>query len=111
LTAWLDDVAQLAQQRAPAGEQWPQQAGDGEHILPMRHRGEDVGLHPFAVGEHPLLVAARAEVPRLARKGEDEAMPALIAVDPRKPTPWIAALEKPSDDAFLDTAAEAVTCP
>ena len=62
----LDDMAQLAQQRAPAREERPQQARHGEHVLPVRHRGEHVCVHPFAVGEHSLLVAARAEVPRLA---------------------------------------------
>ncbi len=77
----------------------------------MRHRGEHVGFHPFAVREYPLLVAARAEVPHLAGEGEDEAMPALIAVEPRKRVPWIAAGEETPDNAFLDTAAKAASCP
>ena len=62
----LDDVAQFPQQRAPGGEYRSQQARDGEHVLPVRHRGEYVGLHPLAVREHAFLMTARAGRPRPA---------------------------------------------
>jgi hypothetical protein len=38
----FDDIAQLAQQCAPAGENRPQQARQGEHVLPVRYRREHV---------------------------------------------------------------------
>jgi len=103
----LDDAAQFPQQRAPAGEDRPQQARDGEHVLPVWHRGKHVGLYPFAVSEHPFLVAAGAEVARLAREGEDEAMPALVAIDPGETVLRIAAGEEPPDDVLLHAAAKA----
>ena len=56
--------------------------GDGEHVLPMRYRREHACFHPITVRQHPLLMAARAEVPRLARKGEAAGVPALAAVNP-----------------------------
>jgi hypothetical protein len=51
-------------------------------------------------------VAARAEVPRLAGKGEDAGVPALVAVDPGEAMLRIAALEEPPDDVVLDAAPE-----
>ena len=107
----LDDVAELPQQRAPAGEERPQQARHREHILPVRHRGKHVGFHPFAVREHPLLVAARTEITRLAREGEDEAVPAPFAVDPGEAVLRIAAGEESPDDVLLYAAAEAAARP
>src|SRR5438128_2592361 len=72
----------------------------------MRYRRKHVGFHPFAVRQHSLLVAARTEIPRLAREGQDGAMPAMGAVDPSEPVPRIAACEKPFDDTFLDMTSE-----
>lgn len=73
----------------------------------MRHRREYVGFHPFAIRQHSLLVAARAEVARLAREGEDEAMPAMVAVDPGEAVLRISAGDESPDDVFFDTAAKA----
>jgi hypothetical protein len=52
------------------------------------------------------LVAAWAEVPRLARKGEDASVLALIAVNPGKAVLRVAAGEESFDDIFLDVTAE-----
>ena len=82
----------------------------GEHVLPMRNRSEHAGFNPFAVREHALLVAARAEVPRLARKSEDAAVPALPAAQSREAVVRIAAFEETLDDVFLDAARECAPC-
>ncbi len=58
-------MAQLPQQSAPARKDRPQHTGYDEDVLPVRHGGKNVLLCPIAVGEHALLVAARAEVTRL----------------------------------------------
>jgi hypothetical protein len=55
------------------------------------------------------LVAAWAEVPRLARKGEDASVPALAAVNPGEAVLRVAAFEEPFDDTFLDATAEPAT--
>jgi hypothetical protein len=52
------------------------------------------------------LVAAWAEVPRLARKREDAGAPALIAANPGEAVLRVAAFEEPFDDALLDATAE-----
>ena len=70
---------------APPRKNRPPQPRQREHVLPVRHRREHVLLDPLAVRQHALLVAARAEVPGLARVGEQELVPAGVAVDARKP--------------------------
>jgi hypothetical protein len=45
-------------------------------------------------------VAARAEIPRLAGKGEDAAVPALTAAQPGEAVMRVAASEEPFDDVF-----------
>ena len=62
----LNDMAQLAEQFAPAREDRPQHPRYGEDVLPVRNRRKNVLFDPIAIGKHPLLVAARAKVPRLA---------------------------------------------
>jgi hypothetical protein len=53
------------------------------------------------------LVAAWAEVPRFARKGEDAGVPALIAVNPGEAVLRFTAFEEPFDDTFLDATPSA----
>lgn len=62
------DAAKLTEPSAMARKQGPQQPRYGEHVLAVRDRGENVFFHPFAVEQHPLLVAARTEVPGSARE-------------------------------------------
>ena len=57
-------------------EMGAQQARNGEDVLPVRHRSEHLGLDPVAVGQHPLLVAARAEVAGLAAERQQVVVPA-----------------------------------
>ena len=60
------DAAQLAQPRPAPAEDWAQEFGQREHLLPVRHRSEHVLLDPLAVQDRALLVAARAEIRRIA---------------------------------------------
>ena len=103
----LYDVAQPAQQRAPAGEDRPQHAGQGEYVLPVRNRRKHVRFDPFAVGEHALLVATRAEVPRLAREREDAAVAAIAAAQPREAVMRIAAFEEALNDTLFEQPLQA----
>ncbi len=104
----LYDVAQPPQQCAPAGEDRAQHAGHGEHVLPVRHRRKHVRLDPLAVDEHALLVAARTEIPGLAREREDATMAAIPAAQPGKAMMRVAAFEEALDDVLLDAAREAI---
>lgn len=72
----LRDPAQLPEQAAPSGKNRPQQFRQREDVLAVGNGGEDVLLDPLSVGEHALLMAAWAEISRLARKGEQEIVPA-----------------------------------
>lgn len=68
----------------------------GEHILSMRRRGEHCFLYPLAVLEHALLVATGADIPGLAREGEQVIVTALVAADPGESLARIAAIGKRS---------------
>jgi hypothetical protein len=52
---------------------------DGEDVLAMRHRGQDLLLDPFTINQHPLLVAGRAEAAGLAGEGQQVLVTALVA--------------------------------
>lgn len=85
-------------------EDRPQEPRQREHVLPVRHGREDVLLHPLAVQEHALLLAARAEVTGLARVREEELVPAGVAVDAREALVRVAACDETLDDLLLDRA-------
>jgi len=70
----------------------------------VRHRRKHVLLDPFAVEEHALLVAARAEVARLTGEGEQIIVPAGIAVDACEAVVRITALQEALDRALLHRA-------
>ena len=76
----------------------------GEDVLPVRHRRENRFLDPLAVQEHALLMAARAEVPRLAGECEQIAVPAGVAIDAGKAVMRVTALDEPLDRAFFHHA-------
>lgn len=76
-----DQPAELAKIAATVAEERPQQLRQREHVLAMRHGDEQRLLEPLAVGEHPFLMTARAEVAGLARVGQQVIVAALIAVD------------------------------
>src|SRR3990172_1255721 len=61
----LHDMAQLPEQCAPARKDRPQHARYGEDVLPVSYGRKNVLPDPIPIGEHPLLVAARAEISRL----------------------------------------------
>jgi hypothetical protein len=101
------DAAQLSEPGALARKDRPQNSGQGEHVLAVRDRGENVFLDPFAVGQHAFLVATGAEVPGLAGKSEQVVVPAGLAADASKAVVRVAALDKALDRLFLDRTANA----
>jgi len=105
------DAAQLAQPRPLPAEDRAKQPGQREHVLPVRYGLEDVLPDPFAVQEHALLVAARAEIPRLAGVREQPVVPAGVAVDARKAVMRVAALDEAFDDLCLNLAAQPARVP
>src|SRR3989304_5597009 len=98
----LHDMAQLPEQSAAARKDRPQHPGYGEDVLPVRCWRKDVFLDPIPIGEDPLLVTTRAQIPSLARKREQVLVPALGAMDSRESMVRIAAFQKALDDALLD---------
>ena len=58
---FCNQSAEMPKVLATIAKEWPNQFGEGEHILPMRHRGEDIHIKSLAVCEHALLMTARAE--------------------------------------------------
>ncbi len=100
------DPAKLAQPLPMPSEDRAQEPRHGEDVLPVRHGLEHVLLDPLAVQEHPLLVAARAEVTRLAGVGEQVVVPAGVAVDAGEAVVRVAALDEALDRPLLDCAAQ-----
>lgn len=101
------DMAQLAKQPAPARKYRPQHPGYGEDVLPVRYGRKNVFLDPIPIGEHPLPVAARAQVPCLARKCEQVVVPACGAVHARESVVRISAFQKAIDDALFEQPLQA----
>jgi len=99
------DAAQLPQPCALPAEHRAQQLRDGEHVLAVRHRREHLRLDPLGVEQHALLLAARTEVPRLARIGEQVVVAASVAVDAGKTIVRVAALDEASDHLRFERAA------
>ena len=96
-----DQPAKLTEITATIAEERSGQLRQGEHILAVWHRREQVVLQPLAVGEHALLVTARTEVASLAGIGQQVVMAALIAEDSREPLMQVAAVEKALEDLGL----------
>ena len=97
-------MAQLPEQSAPAGKDQPQHSRHGEDVLPVQYGRKNVFLDPIPIGEHALLVAARAEIPRLARKREQVVVTAFGAIHAREPVVRVAAFEEALDDALFEQA-------
>jgi hypothetical protein len=57
---------------------------------------------PFPIGEHPLLMTARAEVTGLARVGQQVILSTPIAVDARKTMVQVAAAHEAFEHLALD---------
>ena len=101
------DTAQLPEQSALAREDRPQHSQHGEDVLPVRYGRKNVFLDPIPIGEHALLVTARAEIPRLARKREQVVLTAFGAIHAREPVVRVAAFEEALDDALFEQALQA----
>src|SRR6266853_4713279 len=79
----------------------------GEDVLPVRYGRKNVFLDPIPIGEHALLVTARAEIPRLARKREQVIVTAFGAIHARESVVRVAAFEEALDDAFFEQPLQA----
>jgi hypothetical protein len=100
------NAAQLTQPRPMPAEDGAQELRQGEHVLAMRDRLEDILLDPFAVEQHALLVVARAEVAGLAGECEQIVVAAGIAVDAGEAVMRIAAFDETLDRARFHGAAK-----
>src|SRR5439155_1815522 len=103
----LHDTAQLPEQSALARKDRPQHSRYGGDVLPVRCGRKNVFLDPIPIGEHALLVTARAEIPRLARKREQVVVTAFGAIHAREPVVRVAAFEEALDDALFEQALQA----
>ena len=102
-----DDAAELSEKRSTTSEERPDELRNREDVLPVRHRPQHALLDPLTVGEDALLVAARAEVARLAGKGEKQVVAAPAAADAREAAVQVAAFEKALEHILFDGAAHA----
>jgi len=64
------DACNLAEQAATIQTKRAEPLRDGEYDLPVRHGREERGVQPLGPDREALGVAARAEVPALARERE-----------------------------------------
>lgn len=91
------DSRHIAQQAAPVEAPRAEPLGDRQHHLPVRHRCfQQRLLQPERPEGQPLGVAARTEVARLAREGDEILVPAAggLAPHPREPLGEDAAREE-----------------
>lgn len=100
------DAAKLAEPGAPARKKRPQQPRHSKHVLAVRDRGDDVFLDPLTVEQHPFLVAARTEVPRLTRETQEVVVPASVAPDAGEAEVRIPAFGEAVDRLLLDRTFE-----
>jgi len=80
---------------------------DGEDVLAMGDRGEDVIGYPSPELENALLMTGGAEVPPLTRECQQILLPTRIAPDPSKPLREVTAREELLDDAPDDRPVKA----
>lgn len=102
-----DDAAEFSQKRAAVGKERADKPRNDEDVLSVRDGPQHAQLDPLAVGEHALLVAARAEIARLAGEGEQQVVAAAAAADAREAAVQVAALEEALEHVFLDGAVHA----
>jgi hypothetical protein len=101
------DAAQVPEKLTPSREDRSNELRDGEDVLSVPNRLEEVFLDPLAVGEDALLVAARTEVPSLAGIGEEQIAAAFAAADSRETVMQIPAFEEALEHLLLDRSADA----
>ena len=91
-------------------KEWPDELGQCKHVLTMRYRGEQVPFQPLTVGEHALLMTARAEVAGFAGVGQQVIVAAPIAVDARKAMMQVAAGHESFEHLALDGSVDESGC-
>ena len=82
-----DNAAQSAQPVALM-ELRPQEFRNGKNILPAGDGSQHLIFHPVSVGQHALLMAAWAEVTRLAAEGKHIIMAACVCRNSYYPVRW-----------------------
>jgi hypothetical protein len=85
---------ELAKQSTVVAKVNPQPLGYREHLLQMRHFGQNLFLEPVTEQQRPLLVARRTARPLAARERHEKLLPAVPALDTRKAFLEIAAFQK-----------------
>ena len=75
------DAGDLSEQAAAIETVRAQPLGDREHHLPVRHQREQRGVQPLRPAREALGVATGAELPALAREGEEVLVRAGVAAD------------------------------
>lgn len=87
-----------------------EQLGEGKDVLPVPNWRENLIVHPFPIGQYPLLVAARTEVACLATEGEQVIVTAAVTVDPGEARMEIAAIDEPFEKLTFYRAPNSVAC-
>ena len=75
------DAGDLAEQATAVETVRAQPLGDGEYDLPVRHRREQRGVQPLGPDGESLGMTTGAEIPALAREGEQILVRAGVAAD------------------------------
>jgi hypothetical protein len=86
----------------------PQHSGDGQNVMPVRHRRQHPVHDETGRGLHILLVARRTKPPAFAGKGQQVLVLAMVAPNPGEPALQIAAVQKLVDHLRDDGPQEAV---
>ena len=102
------DAGDLTEAAAAIETVRAQPLGNREHHLPVRHQRQQRGVQPLRPDREALGVAARAEVPTLAREREQVLVFTVVAADARKPMFENAAREELVGDLRDDGAPRAV---
>jgi hypothetical protein len=90
----------MVEKFAPLSENSPQRFGHRKHKLPERHlEAEDAGDPVAGLTDFPLM-AAWAEVPRLAGEGEEALVAAIGALEPGESGGKVTAAMELSDDGY-----------
>ena len=106
--ALMGQGAEPLEQPAVALEVGAQHSGNGQDVVPVRHRGHHLVQDEAGGGLDILLVAGGAEPAALAGKGQQVFVLAMVAADPGEAALQVAAVQELVDHLGDDGAQEAV---
>jgi len=98
-----DDATELTQAMTMV-EARAQYLRDGEDVLAVRHRSQDLLFDPLPVDEHPFLMAGKAEAAGLGGEGQQVLVTTLVAVDPGEAFVEVSAVEETLQGLVFDAA-------